>query len=459
MPRLVRILTITALFCLGLAAAASAADQTVDLGLLTVKERTLAENLRAQLAKGASFEKLAKQHSVGPASGRGGRLGNIKVTRLRGEFRRALQNLAPNQPSKIIPTEEGFTILMRFDRPVVAAAPTEKKPVRPSEPMAPAKLEPRPPASGPPQLAARTEVMAALEFMASGHNDIARVHLERARKKNPAEDSAIFLLGVIDQQAAGKAKHKAVQTLAKGFVAMTDGEVETALKDFSQARKLDHRLWQAQLLEANLVAGTGDLSRAHSMLEQVLLVKSDSARAHLSLGRLDMEQNQPARAVKNLRIALELEPNLAEAHYHLAALALADDDLAQGEAELKKTLELNPYWEEPLLDLGTVYASTNRYDLAEQAYRKALDLNPAMAVAHVNLGRLYMLQGEINRGIEELQKALLINPNMASAHYNLSAAYIVQEDWPKAILHADRALELGYPIPEKHLEVLKPHRR
>lgn len=453
-PRIHWIFALAVLLGLCLVSPARAAESTVDLGLLTVKDRALADRIRSSLLKGESFEKLAKQHSVGPGASRGGRLGNIPVTRLRGEFRRALADLAPNKPSQVILTEEGYTILMRFDQPVQAkkASPAPLPELKPEPPG------PRPPASGPPQIAARAEVMAALEFLVADHPEIALVHVQRALKDNPAEDSASFLKGVIEQTLAGKLRKEAVETLAKGFVAMTDADTKQALEFFAQARKQDPNLWQARLMEANLLAGMGDRVRAVNLLQQVLMVNPGSGRAYMSLGRMAMERNDREEAIKKLNKALELDPNLAEAHYHLAALYLANKDLKQAEAELNQTLKLNPYREDALADLAMIYAGTKRPELAEKTYRKTLDLNPTYALSHVNLGILYIEQDKLNQAREELEKALIIDPTLASAHYNLAVVYTLQEVWPKAIMHADQAVKLGYKIPQKHLEVLKQHR-
>ena len=115
--RLATILILAA-FLLAFAGPSTAqSDEKVNLGIITVKQKDLANQLAKELAKGASFETLAKRNSVGPASFRGGRLGKVPYSRLRSEYRAALEGLAPGKPSKVIPTEEGYTILMRFDQP------------------------------------------------------------------------------------------------------------------------------------------------------------------------------------------------------------------------------------------------------------------------------------------------------------------------------------------------------
>ena len=64
------------IICLALASTALA-QQRIDLGLITVKNKAKAEEIRDKLLKGASFEALAKSFSVGPAAFKGGRLGMV----------------------------------------------------------------------------------------------------------------------------------------------------------------------------------------------------------------------------------------------------------------------------------------------------------------------------------------------------------------------------------------------
>ncbi|MCA1905623.1 MAG: peptidyl-prolyl cis-trans isomerase, partial [Desulfarculus sp.] len=139
-----RLLGLT-LACLLWGIAAPAWAQEVDLGVITVKQKSLADTIRQRLLKGDSFESLAKNYSVGPAASRGGRLGRVPETRIRSEFMRALAGLAPGQPSGVVATEEGFNILMRFDAPPALAKAPAPSPVpapRPQAATAPPPLAP-----------------------------------------------------------------------------------------------------------------------------------------------------------------------------------------------------------------------------------------------------------------------------------------------------------------------------
>lgn len=449
------------LACLLGGIAAPAWAQDVDLGVITVKQKSLADTIRQRLLKGDSFESLAKNYSVGPAASRGGRLGRVPETRIRSEFKRALAGLTPGQPSGVVATEEGFNILMRFDATPSLAAPAPAP--RPQAATAPTPLAPapaRPPAAvDSPQLAARLEVMAAVEKLSAGQLKPAEADLSKALGHNPSEDSALFLLELVRAGLGGQLQTKALTSFGQAFLAMLDGRADAALVGFRQARQADDRLWQATLFEANVLAGSGQPQKAVTLLTELIKQHPQAARAHLSLGMIKLDLRQIEEGVGHLRQALALEPGLAEAHYRLGSVALAQGELEQAEQEFRAAVAADPYKEEAINDLGLVYASTGRSQEAEKAYLKSLELNPAYPSAHINLGTLYAQTGRMNQAIDEFNKALILDETLGDAHINLAVAYTLRGEWEAAIKHADLAAQMGAEVPQVLLDKLAPHRK
>ncbi|MFH1060492.1 MAG: tetratricopeptide repeat protein [Pseudomonadota bacterium] len=462
-------LALAALIALVFLAVPAVQAQEVDLGVITVKQKAAAEALRQRLMKGESFEALAKQYSVGPTASRGGRLGLVPEKRLRAEYKQALAGLRPGQPSAVIPTEEGYNLLMRFDQAAVAPAPRAGAPAAPLAPRLPggSAATPHPQTAAPPQnlqpetpqLAARQQVMAALERLAGGNAKAAEADLSRALGFNPREDSALFLLEIVRASLAGQLQAKAVSTFAQGFIAMFDGNDAEALTLFRQARQSDNRFWQATLFEANVLAGTGQAQAATELLQRLIKDHPKVARAYLSLGLIALDQRRQEEAVNRFQHALALEPELAEAHYRLGNLDLAKGDLAKAETELKAAIAADPFKEEAYNDLGLVLASLGHAAEAEKLYRKALELNPAYVAVHVNLGTLLAQTGRVSQAIDEFNKALAMDPALADAHINLAVAYVMREEWPQAIRHADQAEKMGARVPQIIKDKLAPHRK
>jgi parvulin-like peptidyl-prolyl isomerase len=73
--------------------------------------RRKAHDLARQATDGASFERLARQHSTDPSKTRGGDLGFVHRGRLIDEFESALKTLRPGQMSGVIQTIYGFHLI------------------------------------------------------------------------------------------------------------------------------------------------------------------------------------------------------------------------------------------------------------------------------------------------------------------------------------------------------------
>jgi len=464
-----------------LSASPALCQAKVDLGIITVKQKNLAEKLRSQLLKGGSFEELAKANSVGPASFRGGRLGKVPYSRLRSEYRAALEGLAPGKPSKVIPTEEGYTILMRFDQPAAPGKPKEaprpqagrdaaafrfttRAPAMDASPKSVLDLPPLSPdeAASPPEaayLVARRKVLAGVEALIAGRLKEAEKEFSQALGENPREDSASFLLEMTRQGLAGKIKKKAISLFAQGFQAVTEGDGASALKYFLKCKQADPSFWQGELFAANMLAGQGKMAEAKRIIkEQVLTRNPRSARAYVTLGLMAADEKKPNQARQYLEKAIQLNPDFSQAHYELGMVALYAGDLKVAERQFKQTVALDPYNDQGYNNLGLVYVFSKRPVLAERMYKKALALNPSYPDAHVNLGNLYASQHKLNQAVDEYVKALAIDPNFAPAFRNLAGVYALQKNWPEAIKAADRALEMGQRVPQSLLNLLAPHR-
>jgi hypothetical protein len=95
----------------------SVASQTEPAGdertlrIIVVESAEEAQHVRARLLDGDNFPVVAEQVSVDPSADRGGLLGRLALSSLRPELRQAVQALAINQISEVVPVPTGFAIL------------------------------------------------------------------------------------------------------------------------------------------------------------------------------------------------------------------------------------------------------------------------------------------------------------------------------------------------------------
>jgi tetratricopeptide (TPR) repeat protein len=134
----------------------------------------------------------------------------------------------------------------------------------------------------------------------------------------------------------------------------------------------------------------GELPQAASQLEELLPQVPKSFEVHELLGLVYAAQSKDAKAVEQLQLAANLNPESAAAHTNLAA------ELVQA----------------------------GNSGLAGQQFRKALDLEPHDYDANHNLGEFYIQTGKIAEATPFLEEAQRINPAAYNNSYDLAQTYL-----------------------------------
>ena len=80
-----------------------------------MKSFSLAQELKARIAKGESFANLAKQYSIDGSKRRGGDLGFFGRGMMVPEFEKTAFVLEKGQVSDIVKTQFGYHIIKRLD--------------------------------------------------------------------------------------------------------------------------------------------------------------------------------------------------------------------------------------------------------------------------------------------------------------------------------------------------------
>jgi serine/threonine protein kinase/Tfp pilus assembly protein PilF len=145
-------------------------------------------------------------------------------------------------------------------------------------------------------------------------------------------------------------------------------------------------------------------------------------------------------AEKELRRAIELNPNLAGAHtlygWYLTCLGRPEN----GIAESRKSQALDPLAPEPVQILGTNLYLARQYPEAVKQSRNVLDLDPKYFLAHLQLALIYMAQGKSRDAIAAAKSAREDEP---------------LADWPTAVLGMAYAVDGQRAEAEKVLSEMK----
>jgi serine/threonine-protein kinase len=183
--------------------------------------------------------------------------------------------------------------------------------------------------------------------------------------------------------------------------------------------------------------------KAEEAAVKALEIDDTLGEAHAALGVVNYLYDWDfAAAERELKRAIELNPNDEVAHnvyaYYLHSMGRADEGLA----EMKRAYELNPLSIRINTGLGDMLAFAHahrQYDQAIEQFRKAIELEPAQWVLgsiYWHLGAVYEKKGMYAEAIAEYQKGMNL-----SGESDLAAA-LVQGYKTSGFIEAKRAVML-----------------
>jgi len=139
--------------------------------------------------------------------------------------------------------------------------------------------------------------------------------------------------------------------------------------------------------------------------------------------------------------ALEIDPSLAEAHAVLGAVKASYHwDWEGAEKELKLAIELDPN----SALVHNIYARflgwRSRFEEAIPLLKRAQQLDPLFLAWRISAAQLFELARRYDEAIEELEMALAANPNFQRAYEVLAGVYEEQGLYEKAIAAYQKTL-------------------
>jgi tetratricopeptide (TPR) repeat protein len=181
----------------------------------------------------------------------------------------------------------------------------------------------------------------------------------------------------------------------------------------------------------------------NGMFDEAARADADYWPARLASGRLFADKHRKGDALKDLRKAIEINPNAADVHVAVGVVALGDYDIEQGHEHADRALEINPNLPEAHRLKADLFMAREQYDEALVELEKARAVN---ARDEETLGRLaacHLLArraGEFERLRDEV---LAASPRPMVFLWRLAERLEDHRRFDEAELYFKKALDAG----------------
>ena len=235
---------------------------------------------------------------------------------------------------------------------------------------------------------------------------------------------------------------------------VTQSSLDSAISLFGKSIELDSEYSDAYagLCEAYLKkyveTKTVDwFTKAENSCTETLRFDLNTVELRVALGNLYLQSGEYQRAVQQLEIALERDPQNINSLSTLAKTRAELNQTQQAETLFLKAIDIQPRYWKTHEQYGNFLFETGRPDKAVFYYRAAIDMTPDNAAAYNNLGAAYMMSNRFDKAAEAWQESLKLEDN-ESASSNAGTALFLAGEFDEAASMYRRAIQISK---DKHI--------
>ena len=151
-----------------------------------------------------------------------------------------------------------------------------------------------------------------------------------------------------------------------------------------------------------------------------------------ALGQVYLEEQQYAKAIVQLRLAAEVQPNDAETHQALVACCDRQGDKEGAVRQLLQSLQLARRDINLYKDLAQRLADLNRPKECERAYTSIVEVLPSESESHALLAEIREEQNRWGEAIVQWQQVARIRALEPTGLLRLAKAQIHEKQWSDA---------------------------
>src|SRR5687767_4484305 len=232
--------------------------------------------------------------------------------------------------------------------------------------------------------------------------------------------------------------------VAVGEQALDEDQTFVAIEAFSGALALKNGSMLAYLKRGDTYRRRGEYAKALRDLREAVRLDPTAPQPIELLADVNGAMGRHERAVELYHQYLTLDDRAARVLYKLAVAQFRGGQAARAIDSLKKAVALEDRLPEAHYLLGMCLRAQKRDDEALRALTRAVQLNPAFIAAREELADLHAERGERRAGIEQLEAIAALEPSRPERLVNVGLTYARFGQPDSAILTLGRAAE-SYP--------------
>lgn len=224
-------------------------------------------------------------------------------------------------------------------------------------------------------------------------------------------------------------------------------------ESFSESKKLAQRRWEKASAGAKLTLAQQEFDEnrfdeAKKSVSKCVRADPNNAQAHLLYGKLLLVEDNQADAVRELRLAVELNEELAEGWYWLG---LATQGLQQTQQSwwenqqilfyYKKALTLNPSNIDYILAVAEIYTEQKKLEEATRLLEEKIAAMPRQVSLRIAAANLMWRLGKNERAIELCKQAMFMKSDDSSIAEALGYYYVFNGQWSEGAEIFNRLIE------------------
>jgi tetratricopeptide (TPR) repeat protein len=266
-----------------------------------------------------------------------------------------------------------------------------------------------------------------------------------AHEKHP--DAATYLEKATRLKPTGVHSQESLAHAWAALAELNAANQKSALGAWAHAVELSPGNSQLRLAYGEALEKSGDAASAERELRKAVELQPESADALAALANLYMRGKRFPEAEDALRRLVSATPQDESGHLQLGRVLSAEEKYEASTAELQTALELRSDDWEALRELAFAQERLKRWAAAETQYRRLLTQFPDDADLHNGMGSVLLPQLKYAEARDEFMRCVKLKPQWGEAYGQLALAASGNKEYELAIKSLDERKKLLPELP------------